>query len=133
MKLTLASLAAALGLLISAVPVLAHHSFAAEYDSNKPVTLKGTVSKVEWTNPHARFYVDVKDDSGKVTTWNLELASPNVLSRNGWGRNTVKVGDAVTVKGSMAKDGANLANARTVVLADGRKVFAGSQGEQDGK
>ena len=133
MKLTLASLAAALGLLISAVPVLAHHSFAAEYDSNKPVTLKGTVSKVEWTNPHARFYVDVKDDSGKVTTWNLELASPNVLSRNGWGRNTVKVGDAVTVNGSMAKDGANLANARTVVLADGRKVFAGSQGEQDGK
>jgi hypothetical protein len=133
MKLTFASLAAGLGLLISAVPVLAHHSFAAEYDSNKPVTLKGTVSKVEWTNPHARFYVDVKDDSGKVTTWNLELASPNVLSRNGWGRNTVKVGDAVTVNGSMAKDGANLANARTVVLADGRKVFAGSQGEQDGK
>lgn len=131
MKLT--TLAAVLGLLAPAVPVLAHHSFAAEYDVNKPVTLKGTVSKVEWTNPHARFYVDVKDDSGKVTTWNLELASPNVLVRSGWGRNTVKVGDAVTVSGSMAKDGANLANARTVVLADGRKVFAGSQADQDGK
>jgi len=133
MKLTLSSLAAALGLLVPAVSALAHHSFAAEYDANKPVTLKGTVSRVEWTNPHARFYVDDKNDSGKVTTWNLELASPNVLVRNGWGRNTVKVGDAVTVSGSMAKDGANLANARTVVLADGRKVFAGSQADQDGK
>jgi hypothetical protein len=133
MKVRFASLAAGLGLVIPAVPVLAHHSFAAEYDANKPVTLKGTVSKVEWTNPHARFYVDVQDDSGKVITWNLELASPNVLVRNGWGRNTVKVGDAVTVSGSMAKDGANLANARSVVLADGRKVFAGSQADQDGK
>jgi hypothetical protein len=133
MKVTLASLAAGLGLLVPAVPALAHHSFAAEYDANKPVTLKGTVSKVEWTNPHARFYVDVKDDSGKVTTWNLELASPNVLVRNGWSRNTLKVGDPITVSGSMAKDGANLANARTVTLADGKKVFAGSQGDQDGK
>ena len=133
MKVRFASLAAGLGLFVPAVPVLAHHSFAAEYDANKPVTLKGTVSKVEWTNPHARFYVDVQDDSGKVITWNLELASPNVLVRNGWGRNTVKVGDAVTVSGSMAKDGANLANARSVVLADGRKVFAGSQADQDGK
>jgi hypothetical protein len=133
MRVRFASLAAGLGLLVPAVPVLAHHSFAAEYDANKPVTLKGTVSKVEWTNPHARFYVDVQDDSGKVITWNLELASPNVLVRNGWGRNTVKVGDAVTVSGSMAKDGANLANARSVVLADGRKVFAGSQADQDGK
>jgi hypothetical protein len=133
MKVTLASLAAGVGLFVPAVPVLAHHSFAAEYDSNKPVTLKGTVSKVEWTNPHARFYVDVKDDSGKVTTWNLELASPNVLVRNGWSRNSLKIGDAVSVSGSMAKDGTNLANARTVVLADGRKVFAGSPGDQDGK
>ncbi|MBV8843510.1 MAG: hypothetical protein JO307_11935 [Bryobacterales bacterium] len=132
MKVSVASLAAGIGLLLSAVPVLAHHSFAAEYDANKPVTLKGTVSKVEWTNPHARFYVDVKDDSGKVTTWNLELASPNVLVRNGWSRNTLKVGDPITVSGSMAKDGANLANARTVTLADGRKVFAGSANE-DGK
>lgn len=130
MKFTLPCLAAGLGLLVPALPVLAHHSFAAEYDSSKPVTLKGTISKVEWTNPHARFYVDVKDDSGKVTTWNLELASPNVLTRNGWGRNTLKVGDQVTVNGSMAKDGANLANARTVTLADGKKVFARSQEDE---
>jgi hypothetical protein len=130
MKFTLPCLAAGLGLLVPALPVLAHHSFAAEYDSNKPVTLKGTISKVEWTNPHARFYVDVKDDSGKVTTWNLELASPNVLVRNGWGRNTLKVGEQVTVSGSMAKDGANLANARTVTLADGKKVFARSQEDE---
>ena len=130
MKFTLPCLAAGLGLLVPALPVLAHHSFAAEYDSNKPVTLKGTISKVEWTNPHARFYVDVKEDSGKVTTWNLELASPNVLVRNGWGRNTLKVGDQVTVNGSMAKDGANLANARTVTLADGKKVFARSQEDE---
>jgi tRNA(Ile2) C34 agmatinyltransferase TiaS len=129
MKISFLSLAAGLGLFVPAVPVLAHHSFAAEYDSNKPVTLHGTVSKVEWTNPHARFYVDVKDDSGKVTTWNLELASINVLVRNGWTRNSLKVGDEVTVTGSMAKDGTNLANARTVTLADGHKVFAGSNTE----
>src|SRR3954469_9556109 len=98
---------AAAGLLMPLVPMLAHHSFAAEYDANKPVTLKGTVTKVEWTNPHARFYVDVKDANGKVTNWNLELASPNVLKRAGWTRTALKEGDSVTVEGSAAKDGAN--------------------------
>ena len=126
MRAKWAVLAAGLGLIVPALPVLAHHSFAAEYDATQPVTLKGTVTKFEWTNPHARFYVDVKDASGKITTWNLELASPNVLSRNGWTRHSLKEGDTVTVQGSKAKDGDNLANARTVVLADGRKVFAGS-------
>jgi DNA/RNA endonuclease YhcR with UshA esterase domain len=111
------------------VPVLAHHSFAAEYDASKPVTLKGTVTKVEWTNPHARFYVAVKDDAGNVTNWNLELASPNVLARNGWTRHSLNEGDQITVEGSKAKDGSNLANALVVTLASGKKVFAGSNAD----
>src|ERR1700682_487718 len=96
---------ASLGLLVSAGPVLAHHSFAAEYDAAKPITLKGVVSRIEWTNPHARFYVDVKEDNGAITTWNLELASPNVLVRNGWTRKALNIGDEITVQGSTAKDG----------------------------
>lgn len=130
MKAKLIVLTAAFGLMC-AVPVLAHHSFAAEYDAKQPVEIKGKVTQVDWTNPHARFYVDVVDASGKVTNWNFELASPNVLKRNGWTRTSLKVGDEITVSGSRAKDGANMANARTVVLADGRKVFAGSA--DDGK
>jgi len=126
MRAYLGILVTGAGLLLSAPAVFAHHSFAAEYDATKPVELKGTVTKVEWTNPHARFYVDVKDTNGKVTNWNLELASPNVLTRNGWTRHSLKEGDVITVQGSRAKDGDNLANARTVVLADGKKVFAGS-------
>jgi Family of unknown function (DUF6152) len=117
---------ASLGLLVPAAPVFAHHSFAAEYDASKPVTLKGVVSKFEWTNPHARFYIDVKDDQGKVTTWNLELASPNVLARQGWSRHALKVGDEITVRGAMAKDGSNMANAREVTLPDGKRIFAGA-------
>jgi hypothetical protein len=129
MRVSLGILIAGVGVLITGLPAMAHHSFAAEYDSSKPVTLKGTVTKVEWTNPHARFYVDVKDENGKVTNWNLELASPNVLTRNGWTRHSLKEGDQITVQGAQAKDGANLANARSVVLADGKKVFAGSREE----
>jgi len=123
----------AAGLMLSALPVFAHHSFAAEYDASKPVNLKGVVTKVEWTNPHARFYVDVKDEKGNVTNWNFELASPNVLTRNGWTRHSLKEGDQIEVQGSMAKDGSFLANARTVTLADGRKVFAGSATDSDKK
>jgi hypothetical protein len=126
MRAKVAVMIACAGMLASALPVFAHHSFAAEYDASKPVELHGTVTKMEWTNPHARIYIDVKDASGKVTNWNLELASPNVLSRNGWTRHSLKEGDVITVSGSRAKDGDNLANARSVVLADGRKVFAGS-------
>jgi hypothetical protein len=117
---------AALGVLVLAAPVRAHHSFAAEYDSAKPITLKGVVSRVEWTNPHARFYVDVKETDGTTATWNLELASPNVLTRNGWTRKSLNIGDEITVQGSMAKDGTKMANARVVTLGNGKRVFAGS-------
>jgi hypothetical protein len=119
-------LAASLGLLALAAPVFAHHSFAAEYDNAKPVTLTGSVTKVEWMNPHARFYMDVKDDKGAVTNWEFELGSPNGLARRGWTRNSMKAGDQIVVDGYMAKDGSNLANARNIKLADGRKLFAGS-------
>jgi hypothetical protein len=126
MRAKLAILIACAGMLSTALPVFAHHSFAAEYDASKPVELHGTVTKMEWTNPHARIYLAVKDANGTVTEWNLELASPNVLSRNGWTRHSLKEGDVVTVSGARAKDGNTMANARTVVLADGKKVFAGS-------
>ena len=119
-------LVAGIGLVLAAMPALAHHSFAAEYDAAKPITLKGTVTKVEWMNPHARFYIDVKDDAGATTNWEFELGSPNGLMRAGWTRNSLKQGDVVSVSGSLAKDGSHLANARNVTLADGRKVFAGS-------
>jgi hypothetical protein len=133
MKVRLGILLAAVGLAIPAVPAFAHHSFAAEYDASKPVKITGTVAKLEWTNPHARFYIDVKDEKGNTVQWNFELASPNVLSRNGWTRHSLKEGDKVTVEGSQAKDGAYLANAKTVIMADGRKVFAGSATDQEGK
>jgi len=122
----LAVVVAGLGLLLCTVPMLAHHSFAAEYDSAKPITLTGTVTKVEWMNPHARFYIDVKDEKGEMNNWELELGSTNGLMRQGWTRNSLKKGDQVTISGSLAKDGSKLANARTVKLADGRQVFAGS-------
>src|SRR5262245_5072849 len=128
MNIRLTVLAGVAAVAVSAGTALAHHSFAAEYDANKPVTLKGTVSKVEWMNPHARFYVDVRDEKGNVTSWNLELASPNVLVRNGWTRKSLNVGDEVVVEGSLAKDGSKMANARVVTLADGKRVFAGSSG-----
>ena len=118
-------------LLATVVPMLAHHSFAAEYDQNKTLTLKGTVTKVEWLNPHIWFYVDVKDDKGNVSKWQCEGGAPNSLSRNGWTKNSLKQGDSVTVDGYLAKDGKNTLNARTIMLADGKRVFAGSSVDQE--
>lgn len=126
MRIVLRLVVVGLALAASANSMLAHHSFDAEYDRSKTVVMKGTVTKVEWMNPHARFYVDVKEPSGKVTNWNMELGSPNGLTRAGWSRRTLKVGDQVTVTASLARDGSKMANAREVILADGKKAFTAS-------
>lgn len=118
-------LVAACVLLIGA-PIFAHHSVTMEFDAGKPVTLKGTVTRIEWRSPHTYFYIDVTDDSGHVDNWACETAGPTVLEARGWNRNFLKVGDHITVLGYPAKDGVKVASARTVLLADGRKMFAGS-------
>ena len=104
----------------------AHHAFAAEFDRDKPITLTGTVTRLEWTNPHARIYIDVKDERGNVVNWDFELGPPNGLMRRGWNRNSLKHGHVVTIEGFLSKLAPRVANARTVKLADGRQVFAGS-------
>jgi hypothetical protein len=119
-------LVACLGLVGSGSALVAHHSFSTEYDGTKTFSVKGKVSKVEWTNPHVRFYVDVADASGKVMTWNMELASPSALARNGWTSRTIKIGDEVSVEGYAAKVAPDRGNARSVVTADGRSLFAGA-------
>jgi hypothetical protein len=121
---TIRFLLAVLGVAMASGAADAHHSFASQYDADSPVSLHGVVTKVEWTNPHARFYIDVTGADGSVEHWNLELASPNVLRRMGWLRNSLQQGDTVTVEGSKARDGSMMANARTVTLADGKTVFA---------
>jgi uncharacterized protein DUF6152 len=113
------------GLLVGLVPLSAHHSFEAEYDRNKKVTLKGKVTKVEWQNPHVYYYVDVADETGKVVNWAIEVGAPNGLYRNGWRRDSLKIGDVVTVEAFLAKAGGPHANGNSVVLADGKKVFNG--------
>jgi hypothetical protein len=127
MRLKFRLLIAGVSLILAAVPLIAHHSFAAEFDSTKVVTLKGTVTKVEWANPHARFYFDAKDEkTGKVVNWDFELASPNGLMRNGWRRDSLKIGDEITVNGTLAKNSPYVGNARSVTLANGKRLFAGS-------
>ena len=110
----------------SAVPVGAHHSFAAEYDSSKTIKVTGEVVRLEWTNPHARVVVDGKDENGVKKEWDFELGPPTTLMRRGWNRNSLKPGNVITVEGFRSKDEPSTANARTVKLSDGRQVFAGS-------
>jgi hypothetical protein len=119
---------AAFALLAVSGQVIAHHSFSAEFDASKTFKMTGTVTKVEWMNPHTFFYIDVNDEkTKKVTNWAMEMGSPNGLMRNGWTRNTMKIGDSVTVEGSLAKDGSPTGNARTVVLTKtGQRLFAAS-------
>ena len=128
MKYRLA-LGTAISALLLALPLAAHHSFAAEFDGSKAIRLKGTLTKIEWTNPHSYFYVDVKDENGKVVNWGCEAGSPGALSRRGFKRGDIKLGDTVIVDGYRAKDGSNLIDARRVTLPDGRIVAGGSAGD----
>ena len=128
LKLTLISAIVAV-----AAPLMAHHSFAAEYDSKKPVSLKGIVTKVDWMNPHVYFYMDVTNEKGDVANWAFEMGPPNGLQRSGWTRNTMKVGDEVTVEGTLAKDGSNQANARSVTMTNTGKKLGAASSEATGQ
>ena len=131
MRAKLAVFASIVGMILGTGSAIAHHSFAAEFDANKAVTQKGIVTKIEWQNPHTYFYLDVTGTDGKVVNWGWEMGSPNGLMRMGWTRNTLKIGDSVTVEGSQAKDGNNIGNARVVILdATGQRLFAASSQTQ---
>ena len=126
MKRGIAALFTAVALLASGHSLAAHHSFAAQYDSNKPVTLKGGITRIEWANPHIYFYIDVADSSGAVQ-WAIEGGAPSTLYRAGWRKDSAKVGDVVTVDGFLARDGSKLVNMQRALLADGRSLFVGNQ------
>ena len=128
MRTKLSVLVAGLGLLLAAAPVVAHHSFAAEFDAKKPVKLQGTVTKMEWINPHAWIHLDVKNADGSVTSWMVEAGAPNALLRRGWTKNSLLPGTEILVEGYQAKDGANRANGRDITFKDGKKLFVGSSG-----
>lgn len=130
MRGTFGILVVGFGLLCSGAHVVAHHAFSSEYDESNVVTLKGAVTKLEWTNPHARFFIDTVNEDKTVTNWIFELASPNSLIRSGWGRTTLTVGDMVTVSGWAAKSGKNMASTISVTTTDGKKLFGGTQGVQ---
>lgn len=129
MNKRITALLAAIGATAGAQSAGAHHSFAAEFDANSPIDLTGTVTKVAWANPHTFFYIDVTNDKGEVENWALEMGSPNGLMRRGWTRDSMKIGEVVTVTGSRAKDGSFKGNARSVTLSGGRRLFAGSSQE----
>jgi hypothetical protein len=132
MSKAFAVLIAAVGLLVSAVPVWAHHAFAAEFDAEKPVKLKGTVTKMEWINPHAWIRIDVKGDDGAVTPWMIEAAAPNSLLRRGFTKASLPAGTEILIEGFQAKDGTNRANGSVITLTDGRKLFVGSAAGEAG-
>lgn len=122
-------LVAGFGLLLAMTPAWAHHSFAAEYDSKQMITLTGVINKVEWTNPHIYVFLDVKDDSGKVTTWSLEGYPPNTLKRTGFSRDMLKIGDTVTITAYKSRDGSNTGAGREITFSDGSKKFEGPAGQ----
>jgi len=132
MRKTLAVVITAACILAVAVPVWAHHAFAAEFDANKPVKFRGTVNKMEWINPHAWIHIDVKGENGQVTRWMIEAAAPNALLRRGWTKQSLLPGTEILVEGYQAKDGANRANGSIITFTDGKKLFVGSSGDGEG-
>ena len=123
----------AIAILVSGLPLAAHHSFAAQYDRNKPITLKGAVTRMEWANPHIYFYLEVADSGGAKASWAIEGMAPNVLYRAGWRKDSVKIADVVTVNGYLARDGSKLVNMQSALLADGRNLFVGEQPPPKGR
>ena len=128
MRTAICAFVVGIGLLLATVPMRAHHSFAAEFDGNKPIVLKGAVKEMVWSNPHGWLYIDVKAPDGKMITWALELGTPNAMYRRGWRKTDLPVGTQVTVEGFLAKDGTPTANATSITMADGRKLGVGSSG-----
>jgi hypothetical protein len=132
MRRTFAVAVATAALLLAAMPIRAHHAFAAEFDADKPIKFKGTVTKMEWINPHAWIHIDVKGDDGKVSSWMIEAAAPNSLLRRGWTKNSLPPGTEILVEGFQAKDGANRANGSVITFTDGKKLFVGSSAGDPG-